>query len=196
MYAQVEKRKVNTKSVAPLQRVILNIGDPNESGIEFPALSALLLEKKGAGKIKSFYTYSHPESSWPSFFRKKDTLYIVTHGSPTGIIGFNDAGELAEELNKKNLTDKTLSKIILVACSTGSGSTGIEKSFALELAQDVGVNVFYSSKPIDVHYNINKNNNIVTPTHFTIDGTEVDIVNGVGLKEYKPSDTEENQSLL
>ena len=191
-------KKNNLNFAQPLQRVILSIGDPQRSGVDFPALASRLLEKKGVGAPKSFGSYQHPEPHVLSkVFGSKEVLYLVTHGSPSGIIGFNDANSLATSLKAKNLTSKTVSKIILVACSTGSGSSGTGGSFGLDLARLTGISVYCSNKPIFVHSQKGEGLQPTnTPTHFSIADAEVKIVNGEGLIEYKSTDTSVNQKLL
>ena len=191
-------KKNNLNSAQSLQRVILSIGDPQRSGVDFPALAARLLEIKGVGSPKSFGSYKHPEPKLLSWvIGSKEVLYIVTHGSPSGIIGFNDASSLANSLTAKNLTSKTVSKIILVACSTGSGSSGTGGSFGLDLARLTGISVYCSNKPITVHFQEGEGFQPTnTPTYFSIADSEIKIVNGEGLIEYKSTDTSANQKLL
>jgi hypothetical protein len=185
----------------PLQRVILSIGAASEPGGGFPAMAARLWEMRGLGKVNSFNTYTHQAGWMPGFLRgllgTKEDLYIVAHGSPGGISGFGDPGELAAALARKNLTSQTLSRIILVACSTGSGAAGTGGSFGLNLARLTGVPVYCSNKPIRVQGTDRGDFQAARiPERFTIDDVEVEIVGGAGLNVYNPTDTELKQSLL
>jgi hypothetical protein len=179
-----------------IQRLILMVGTAGKDAAnDFSPVAAKLLEGLTGEKAKALNMYDHPKQSWlASVFSNptKHTLYITAHGTPDSIVGFDSAKKLADTLKAKNLSSTTLSKIVLVSCSTGAQKNSVvydPSNFARDLAKEMDVDVYAATDTISVHAPTldSKDGAVRTPIKFTVKGIDVTVVEGAGLTKFAPA---------
>src|SRR6185369_13768508 len=109
-----------------IQPLLVTVGDPANSGVDFPALATNLIARLTGDTPRLLSNVAPtPVGFFASLFgRPRETLYICAHGTATGITGYGTAAPLAAALQGRGLNDTTLSRIILVSCIAGGTNPG------------------------------------------------------------------------
>lgn len=169
-----------------VQRLALTISAPSgkvDPTLDFPALATKYIVRRGGGPAHDL------RSAKPMKVQGRQTLYVVTHGTSRGIIGFNNGLELARRLRGLGLNSSNLSKIVLVACSAGEEKEALGTSFAQDLASQMGVGVYASETPIyytAVEEQVGSGQEAFEIESFTlgVGGRKVEVIEGQDLRYF------------
>jgi hypothetical protein len=179
---------------ATIQRLLVTISAKANDPADFPGLATILIAKQTGNKAASMNSVVAPTAGFfASLFGAgptKETLYVCAHGTNTGITGYDTAKSFADALKGKGLDKTTLTKIVLVSCGVGGTKIGSAAPvFGRALAAEMEVEVCAPYDLITLHYEKVQKGSIetITPTHFSIRGTEVAVIDGAGLTSFKPT---------